>query len=401
MTGSTVLDIVLAVVLLLYAVSGFRLGFLASAFSLVGFLGGGYLGIVVLPPLVRQSAWLSAQVTLSRVLLVAGVFLLAVLGQRLLLRVGARLRAQLTFGPAKFLDALLGAVASVLAVALLVWVVAGGLRSATNPNLSRVIGGSQVLQAIDSLVPPQAGTAVAGFRELLEREGFPRVFEGLGSEPIVPAQPPSSGVASGAAVARATASVVKVSGVAQACRRGQEGSGWVVTRERVVTNAHVVAGMESANIQVGGTGRTMRGQVVVFDPARDLAVLAVPGMQAPALPQGPDLRQGDQGVVAGFPLDGPLRLDPARVRQTIVAVGSDIYGRPGVSREVYSLFTRVEPGNSGGPLLTPDGAVAGVVFAKSVDDEQTGYALTLDEARPVLAAAGSTAPVPTGACAAD
>ncbi len=402
MTGATALDVVLGVVLLLYAVSGFRMGLLVGAFSLVGFLAGGFVGLSLLPRLLEMWPWAAANEVPSRVLLVGGVFVLALVGQRLLVRVGARLRSRVTAPPARAVDAVLGAAASLLAVALLVWVVADGLRGATTTPLARAIGGSRVLQAIDSLVPSQAGNLFAGFREMLAREGFPRVFEGLGREPIAPAAPPSSGIAAAPAVVKASGSVVKVAGVAEACQRGQEGSGWVVSRERVVTNAHVVAGIEEPTVQASGSARTLRGRVVVFDPSRDLAVIAVPGLQAPALPLNGDLASGAEAAVAGFPLDGPLRVDPARVRDTVVAVGSDIYGRPGVRREIYSLYTRVEPGNSGGPLITSDGAVAGVVFAKSVDDDQTGYALTMDEARPVLAAApGASTTVSTGACTTD
>jgi len=141
--------------------------------------------------------------------------------------------------------------------------------------------------------------------------------------------------------------------------------------------------------------------VVVFDPRRDLAVLSVPGLPAPALTQGPDLQRSSSAIVAGFPLDGPYRLDSARVRDVLTAKGADIYGSPGAVREVYSLYARVQPGNSGGPLLSPGGEVVGVVFARSLDDDNTGYALTLDEARPVLDAANSSSsPVNTGRCAA-
>jgi S1-C subfamily serine protease len=157
--------------------------------------------------------------------------------------------------------------------------------------------------------------------------------------------------------------------------------------------------MREAAVQVGGVGREYSAQIVVFDPERDLAVLAVDGLTAAPLRLGGTLAIGDESVVAGFPLDGPYRLDPARVRRTLTATGSDIYGQPGVTREIYSLFARVEPGNSGGPLLTPTGEVVGVVFAKSLDDPSTGYALTLTEARPVLdAAADASQPVDTGGC---
>jgi S1-C subfamily serine protease len=157
--------------------------------------------------------------------------------------------------------------------------------------------------------------------------------------------------------------------------------------------------MREASVQVGGVGREYPAQIVVFDPERDLAVLDVDGLTAAPLRLGGALSAGDESVVAGFPLDGPYRLDPARVRRTLTATGSDIYGQPGVTREIYSLYARVEPGNSGGPLLTSSGEVVGVVFAKSLDDPTTGYALTLNEARPVLeAAAGASQPVPTGGC---
>jgi S1-C subfamily serine protease len=207
-------------------------------------------------------------------------------------------------------------------------------------------------------------------------------------------------VRSTAGIRDAVRSVVKVTGTAVACGRAQEGSGWVLRRGTVVTNAHVVAGMPRPGVRVGGVGPSYRGRVVVFDPVRDLAVLDVPGLPAPALPQARDLRRGASAVVAGFPLNGPYRLDAARVREVIDARGEDIYGRRPSVREIYSLYTRVRPGNSGGPLLSTDGAVVGIVFAKSLDADDTGYALTMDEARPVLDAARSAdQPVDVGACA--
>ena len=162
----------------------------------------------------------------------------------------------------------------------------------------------------------------------------------------------------------------------------------------------LLPGVSSEHVRIQGTGRSYDARVIVFEPQRDLAVLSVPGLPAPSLRQGSDLKRSDGAVVAGFPLDGPYRLDSARVRDVLRATGADIYGNPGVIREIYSLFARVEPGNSGGPLLSPSGEVVGIVFAKSLDDNNTGYALTLAEARPVLdAASRSFSPVNTGGCA--
>jgi S1-C subfamily serine protease len=158
--------------------------------------------------------------------------------------------------------------------------------------------------------------------------------------------------------------------------------------------------MEAPDVQVGGVGTRYRAEVVVFDPQRDLAVLAVPGLPASALTLGPDLGPRDDAVVAGFPLDGPFVASSARIRQVVQASGDDIYGRPGAVREVYSIYATVEPGNSGGPLLAPDGSLVGVVFAKSLDDPRTGYALTLAESEAVIRQGlAADSAVSTGRCA--
>jgi S1-C subfamily serine protease len=398
-TGGVFLDVLLLILLGAYAVSGFRQGLVVSVLSLVGFLGGGALGMALLPGWFERWAWASAHELESRALLIGGVFFLAAVGQGIAVHVARRVRRHLHAGPVVAADAVLGAIASLVAVAVLVWFVAAGLRGTTSSIVARAIGESRVLAAVDAVVPPQTGALFAGFRQVLDRGGFPRVFEGLATEPIIAVDPPSSAVLSGAGVIAAEESMVKVTGVAAACQRGQEGSGWVVSQGRVVTNAHVVAGVEDVTVRVKGTGPALRGSVVVFDPERDLAVISVPGLAAPALTLGTDLGRGADAVVAGFPLDGPLRLDAARVRQVLDATGQDIYGQPGVTREIYSLLARVEPGNSGGPLLSSTGQVVGIVFAKSLDDDQTGYALTIAEAAPVLqAAAAAHGRVDTGGC---
>ena len=129
-------------------------------------------------------------------------------------------------------------------------------------------------------------------------------------------------------------------------------------------------------------------------------MLYVPDLRADSLDLDPTGGRGDDAVVAGFPGGGPYRLEAARIRDTIDARGPDIYHRDQVTREVFSLFAVVEPGNSGGPLLSLRGDVYGVIFAKSLDDADTGYALTVDEVRPVARrGAGRTAEVDTGACA--
>lgn len=397
-----ILDVVLAVVLVGYAVSGFRQGLVVSLLSLGGFLGGGAVALWGLPQLLERYLTVPSGDLRQVIAVVIGVLAGASIGQAIGSTVGAGARRSMRLRPLRAVDSVLGAAAGVVAVSLLVGVVAAALRTGPSAVVSRGVASSRIVQTIDSVTPIGSDRVFEGFRRLLDVEGAPRVFAGLGPERIRDVEAPDGSATATAAVRQASRSMVKVTGLAASCDRSQEGSGWVVAPQRVVTNAHVVAGVDRPQVSVGGVGRLYAGRVVLFDPVRDLAVIAVPDLPAPALRLGTDLDPDDSAVVAGFPLDGPYRLDAARVRDVIEARGEDIYGERSSVREVYSLFARVQPGNSGGPLLSANGRVVGVVFAKSLDDDSTGYALTLDESRPVLEAAeGASTPVDAGACASD
>ncbi len=390
----SVLDVVLLLVLLGYAVSGFRQGLVVGALSVGGFLLGAVVAMSVLPDLVVTWApgW---QRTVAVVL---GVLAVAWLGQVLGALLGRRLRSVVSWRPARLVDSVLGAAATLVVVCLVLWFVAGAVRGGPLPVLSRAVASSQVLRVVDDVVPTRASGLFASFRRVVEAQDFPRVFAGVAAEPITPVDPPDPAVV-GPAASAAAGGIVKVTGAAPACDRGREGTGFVVAPQRVVTNAHVVAGVDEPSVQVTGVGPLLPGRVVLFDPERDLAVLAVPDLRAAPLGLGRELGSSADAVVAGFPLDGPYTSVPARVREVVPALGNDIYGEGEVVREVYSLATTVAPGNSGGPLLDGAGSVVGVVFARSLDDPGTGYALTLDEAAPVLRAAeAASEAVATGGC---
>lgn len=388
------LDVVLLLVLLGYAVSGFRQGLLVGALSVGGFLLGAVVGMSLLPDLV--GAW--APGWRRTAVVVLGVLALAWVAQVLGSLLGRRLRAVVSWRPARVVDAVLGAAASLVVVALVLWFVAGAVRGGPVPALSRAVASSTVVRVVDGAVPERASGLFASFRRVVLAQDFPRVFAGVRSEPITPVEPPDPAVA-GPAAAAAAGGIVKVTGEAPACGRGREGTGFVVAPQRVLTNAHVVAGVEAPSVQVGGEGERLPGRVVVFDPDRDLAVLAVPDLRAQPLGLGQELAPSADAVVAGFPLDGPYTSVPARVREVVLARGQDIFAQGEVVRRVYSLAATVEPGNSGGPLLDGAGSVVGVVFARSLDDRATGYALTLEEAAPVLEVAEQASePVGTGGC---
>ncbi len=208
------------------------------------------------------------------------------------------------------------------------------------------------------------------------------MFSPFSNEPITEVKAPDPALATSPVADRAKASIVKVVGTAPSCSKVLEGTGFVFAPGKVMTNAHVVGGVGEPTVQVGGEGKLYDGKVVLYDWERDIAVLDVPKLKAPPLEfTDKDAVSGSDAIVAGFPENGAYDVRSARVRGRINANGPDIYHRGTVRRDVYSLFATVRQGNSGGPLLTPDGKVYGVVFAKSLDDPNTGYALTVDEIR--------------------
>jgi len=390
------LDVLLLLAAASFAFSGYRQGFVVGVLAFAGFILGGVGGLLVAPALVSG---LEAGITQS-VLAISIVLLAATVGQATLAWLGSLVRDRLTWRPVRVVDAGLGAFVSVVAMLLVTWFLASALRPGPVPTLSRQISDSRVITAMDEVVPDQAHTLFSSFRRVLDDNGLPTVFAGLAPEQIRPVPPPTPGITGNRAVRRAGPSVVKVVGTAEDCSRRLDGSGFVYAAQHVMTNAHVVAGVDDPQVQIGGIGRTYDARIVLYDPSRDVAVLYVPDLRADPLDLDPTGGRGDDAVVAGFPGGGPYRLEAARIRDTIDARGPDIYHRDQVTREVFSLYAVVEPGNSGGPLLSLRGDVYGMIFAKSLDDADTGYALTADEVRPLARrGAGRIAEVDTGACA--
>ncbi len=392
----TVFDLVLLAVAVSYAVSGYRRGVVVGVLAVVGFIVGGALGMAAAP---RVVSGLEPGLTQSLVSVLI-VVLLGAVGHAVAGGLGRRLRAGMTWTPLRRLDSGFGAAVSVVAVLVVAWFVAGALRASPVPAISAAIRDSAVVTEVDEVMPEAARGLFGSFRDLLREDNLPRVFGGLAPERISPVAPPDLSRAQTPEIAAAARSVVRVTGAAQSCRRAVSGSGFVIAPGRVMTNAHVVAGVGEPQVQVLGQGALLDASVVVFDADRDIAVLAVPDLNTAPLVLGGQAGDGDDAAVAGFPGGGEFVLLPARVRERIQARGPDIYNDEQVTREVYSLFVVVEPGNSGGPLLAPDGTVLGVIFATSLDDPQTGYALTAAEVSDAVAgAAGARDSVDTGQCA--
>ncbi|MFF5718586.1 MarP family serine protease [Streptomyces buecherae] len=375
-----VLDILLLVAAAWFAVIGYRQGFVVGVLSVTGFLGGGLVALYLLPVIWDRTTDNASPGSFGAVSAVVIVIVCASIGQACTTHLGNKLRRHITWSPARAIDATGGALVNVMAMLLVAWLIGSAIAGSSLPTLGKEVRNSKVLLGVARVVPEEANTWFDDFSSVLAENRFPQVFSPFAEEPITSVPAPDPKLANNPAVERARQSIVKVVGTASSCGKVLEGTGFVYAPHRVMTNAHVVGGVDEPTVQIGGEGRLYDAEVVLYDWKRDIAVLDVPALRAPALrfAEG-DAGSGDGAIVAGFPENGDFNVQAARVRGRIEADGPDIYHRGTVHRDVYSLYTTVRQGNSGGPLLTPEGRVYGVVFARSLDDADTGYALTASE----------------------
>ncbi len=388
-----VLDWVLVVLVLTYALSGYWQGFVTGAFATAGLLLGGLFG-VWLAPIALGDADPSLLVSLGALFI---VILSASLGQAVFQYAGARVRDKIQWQPFRAVDAVGGAALSATAVLIVAWALGVAIAGAGISGITPMVRESAILKRVDEALPAQAGGLLQAFNDVVGTTFFPRYLEPFAPERIVPVGPGPQRLLTDPDVVRAEASVVKVESVNR-CGRGIEGSGFVYTTNRVMTNAHVVAGVSEPSVEIGGD--SVSATVVFYDPDVDVAVLAVDTGEAPALPFDRSVAPGQGVAILGFPEDGPFDVQAARVRSQQRLRSPDIYGQGAVIRDVLSLRGQVRPGNSGGPVLTSSGDVVGMVFAASLTDADTGYALTAGQvAEAAAAGAASGAPTGTGACA--
>jgi uncharacterized membrane protein required for colicin V production len=387
------LDAILVALLAGAVYSGYRRGAVLQVIGVAGLIAGVLVG-VALAPRVSQ---LAGSPTTALAFVLGTVLVAGAIGNVLGWAIGSRLRKRAHDTPLRRVDALGGSVISATALVLVVWLLTMNLAQGPFPVIARSLRRSEIVQTIDSTMPP-APSLVGEARRLLSLLGFSNVFIGLPDEPSTPVDPPD-GAQARAATRAAMFSTVEV--LASGCSRGfvNQGSGFVVADDLVITNAHVVAGTHDQWVQFRGV-RT-NAVVVAFDPELDVAAIRADGLDLPAIPllRG-EAERGAAGAVLGYPGGGDLTAEGAAVRAVIDPVGRTIYGDGQVERRVYEVQASIRRGNSGGPFVLANGAVAGLVFASSVADADVGYAIVSGELRPVISGSeGLTAAVDTGACA--
>ncbi|MBA2455455.1 MAG: MarP family serine protease [Nocardioidaceae bacterium] len=387
------LDVVLVIATLGYGLSGYVRGLVSGVAATVGLLLGGAVGIVAVPRFLDD---LDPSVGLSLTALFC-VLLLASLGQALGSYLGGRLRARITWRPARSLDAIGGAVLSMAAVLSIAWALGYAISGSRLPVIADAVRSSAVLARIDTVMPKNADAVLSAFNRIVDPTLFPRYLEPFAPERIVGVDPPNAAVLRRPDVATAGESVVKVLSESVQCAGTIEGSGFVYAPGRVMTNAHVVAGVSDPVVVVAD--RSLDATVVLYDSELDVAVLAVDGLSTPALDFDTSARAADPAVVLGFPENGPFDAQPARIRAEQRLSSPDIYEENTVVRQVFSIRSLVRSGNSGGPLVSPRGDVYGVVFAASLRDVSTGYALTAEQvAADARAGRAAVREVSTGDC---
>ena len=388
-------DFLVIALAVLAAVSGARQGVITALPAFIGVLIGAIGGILLAPVIVDKIDNPATKAAFAFAIFV----LLVALGETFGVWTGRSIRAKIHSEKLNGVDNALGAVVQGGVVFVVCWMIGAALTTVSGlPKLTVAINQSVVLGEVNEIMPGAAQQLPEGLRKVLDVSGFPAAVDPFTKTQISEVAPPDPALQASAVVQGVRPAVLKIHARAPSCERALEGSGFVVAKHRVMTNAHVVAGTSEVNVEVGD--ERLPGTVVHYDPETDLAILDVPQLKADPLRFAEqDAATGQDGIVLGYPLDGPYTASPARVRDRIQLKGPDIYDSHTVTRDVFTVRALVRSGNSGGPLVNAAGEVTGVVFGAAVDNSETGFALTADEvADEVAAAPGMTAPVGTGSC---
>jgi S1-C subfamily serine protease len=387
------LDLILLILIIAYAMRGFTTGFFRQAGALGGFVTGLFLGSILAPFTVRLAASSGGKAVVALLTILAAAAIIGSFGEYL----GSFLSELTQKLHIAILDEAVGALLSAVSVLIVAWFLASIFDRLPFHYVTSQIQRSVILAALDRNLPP-VPSALARVEGLIAPNGFPRVFTGIEPQTGPPVAAPSS-AAVALAVGAAGAASVKIEGAG--CGGLVDGSGFIISSDLVVTNAHVVAGVARPNI-IDRTGEHP-ATVVSFDPNLDLAILRTSGLTAAPLVISPsEYPRGTTGAALGYPGGGNFDAEAAAILYEQTAIGRNIYDQGIVKRQIYALQALVRPGNSGGPLVLSDGTVIGVIFAASTTDSNVGYALTSAEILPKISAARTSGPVSSGSdCAAE
>ncbi|PRI11626.1 MarP family serine protease [Leucobacter massiliensis] len=391
MSVGLVIDVAVVLVLLSAVITGIARGLIRGLGAAIGLIAGGAAALVVMPLVSAHVPAIGWNVAAA---LAAGLALIAV-GVSIGAWIAKAFRRPVHRVGLGVLDRLLGGAAGLAAAVAVVLILSMSAAMSGVPGATQAVASSTVLRFLDDAVPSPVTSALARLRAIAVDDGIPTVLDAAG----ITGAPVPDADADTPALRTAAESVLRITTSAPSCATASTGSGFVVSDGVVMTNAHVVAG--ASEVVVAARGELPRAsEVVYFDPEADIAVLAVPDLQAAALPFDATPAVGETVFFQGYPYGGPFVSRSAAVLAAGPMTAVEVAGGGPVTRSAVRLAAQVEPGNSGGPLLTAEGAVSGMIFARSDTDPRVGFALGMDELAPVLAQApGLREPVSTGPCA--
>ena len=370
------LDIVLVFVIGMSLVGGWRRGALAAVITAVGVVSGLIVGLAIAPFALSATD----STTLRVALLIALVVVFVGVGNAAGAAAGAQVRGSVRSRTTRRVDSLFGAGFQALAMALVLWFISIPLAAALPGQVGDAVRGSKVFTTIDAAGPAGVGKVPAKLAAMLDESGLPPLVSPFGPPRGAQVAAPDPDILDPDVVEAVRPAVVQVMGDAGTCQRKLTGSGFVVADDYVLTNAHVVAGTDVVTLDT--VLGMKKAEVVYYDPEVDIAVLHGDklGIGPLSWAQGP-LMLNDDALIMGYPLSGPFEAAPARIRGRLNISGPDIYASGRVDREAYVIRGEIRQGNSGGPLLNPEGDVVGMIFGASLDSSDTGYALTADQVR--------------------
>lgn len=387
------LDISIVAASFVAAVFGWRAGAVGSALSLVGVVLGTVAAVMLAAYLVASLPDTRIRFVVVLVLIIAFVAIGEIAG----LTLGRALRGTVRHGALRTMDSVGGVLVQLVVVAVALALVYVPLKGSTRPELIAAVHESKIMVLGASWAPQPLRRLSRALADVMDSSGLADVLHAGSAAQIVPVDAPDAMLASLPVVNQASVSVVKISGVASVCNESLTGTGFVISPHRVMTNAHVVAGTDMVRVQ--SQDRTYQASVIVYNPDLDIAILAVEDLPAPALAFASRVAHtGEDAIILGYPGGGDYTATPGRVREVVMHRGPNIYLSTTVIRKVYRVRAPVLRGESGGPLIDRAGQVLGVVFGSVVGDDDTGLAVTIDQAADLLADAVYPEHVATGAC---
>lgn len=379
MSGSLLIDGLLVIAAIYAMTTGYRQGGFSAVLALCGVLAGGYLGVQLLPHAVTFAADTFGDINGVRFAAALGTVLLSVLlcfaiGSR----VGQTLRDQIRTKSLLKAESLVGTVVLSITTMIVAWLILVPLASGDTSDFGKSVRDSKVLAAVGKFSPEWVKNLPSQTSALINADGFPVIIDPFDNVPNREVEVPDPALQNSEVVKETRSSIMHVVGQAEQCRRMLQGTGFALTPDVVMTNAHVVAGTDV--VELDTTEGLKDAVVTYYNPQEDIALLKVKDGDFTPLNWAENPGEaGDSAIVLGFPGGGPFQATPARIRDRFTISGPNIYADSRVDREAYSLRSNVVQGNSGGPLINEQGEVLGLVFGADVNQEETGYALTRDE----------------------